>query len=383
MRIKQRVINSATGLHLGDTLGMPVECLSRELILSGTGGTGITGPMPGLVLPRKLPDTRDLLPGSTTDDSQLFNATADALIQAGTYDHELQVLHHLYALWNDVAGWGGTTKFSLFEHDKWYRARARGIIKPPNFKGNLKNAELWAKAIPRNPAHPAPHRAWKSRGNGVGMKVPALALFLGLRNSFDNGVALETIMQYGRMTHADPVCSIAAYAVAWIVAGGLSYSPEGIFLQLIERVEQAEHLYRLQHVDEVRFSDALKHALRLSGDPEALWAFGSGDIADALTTIPLAIAIWYRHCEDPEPTAAVLEAINAGGDTDTVAAMVGAMMGAGSCDPNWWPKDWVSHLHDSGQTAKKIGNDLYSIATRRTAPEGWDPDVMLRKIGYK
>jgi ADP-ribosylglycohydrolase len=353
--------------------------------LAATNGTGVTGPMFDLAIERRVPDTRDLPAGATSDDSQLANAVADALIQAGDYDHELMVLHHLYALWHDVAGWGGTTKRSLYEIDKWYRAARCGIIKPPDFKKKLKNAELWAKAQPRNPLHPA-RFAPQSRGNGVAMKIAPLALFLGARygsRPFASGTALDLVLDFGRITHEDPISSISGYAVASVIRDLVNgIEAQYAYLKMKERVAEAESKLRLLHHGDDRFSLALHNAFTLSIDPEALWTFGSHGRSDALASVAMAIGIWYRHCEDPEPTAAVLEAINAGGDTDTVASMVGAMMGAASDEPDWWPKAWISSLKDGGSLARTLGADLYGVASGDKLPDGWDRDEMLRKI-YK
>ncbi|WKZ29216.1 MAG: ADP-ribosylglycohydrolase family protein [Patescibacteria group bacterium] len=385
MRMKMIAVNSMLGVHLGDALGVPTECQSREAILAATDGRGVTGPMFDLAIERKVLDTRGLPPGATSDDSQLANAVADALIQAGDYEHELMVLHHLHALWHDVAGWGGTTKRSLYEIDKWYRAASRSVIRSPNFGGRMTDAERWAKAEPRHPNHPA-RRASMSRGNGVAMKIAPLALFLAARhegNAFNSGRAFDLVYKLGRMTHEDPISSIAAYAIASVVSDrAVGISAEYASLNVRTRVEAVERTLQLAHHGEDRFSQALTEAFRLAVEPEALWAFGSAGNSDALHSVALALGIWYRHCEDREPTAAVLEAINAGGDTDTVASMVGAMMGAGSDDPDWWPKDWVSALKDGGSLARTLGADLWRVANGGT-PDGWDRGEMLRKIGYK
>ncbi len=385
-RLIHLLVNVMLGIHLGDALGVPFEMMKRADILRLVGPEGVLGPRfdldPKL---RRVPDTRGLANGSTSDDSQLANAITEALILGDGYVYEALVLFHLYALWHDVAGWGGTTKLSLYEIDKWYRARASGVIKPPDFKHSAKNASLWASAIERAPTEPARWRD-KSRGNGVAMKIAPYAGFLAARGGlpFENGEALAQILELGRMTHADPICSIAAYAVASVVydrARGVS--AEHAYLNLRRRVASAERLLANLHVGEDRFSSALQTALALASDPEALWSFGSTGNSDSLTSVPLALAIWYRHCEDREPTAAVLEAINAGGDTDTVASMVGAMMGASSDEDAWWPKTWIEALADRGATAARLGEELHDVAVHRYARHpAWDRRALLARIGY-
>ena len=382
---KRRAINVMLGVHLGDALGVPFEMMTRQEILNATGGEGVTRPRFDFdPSSRKLADTRGLPPGSTSDDSQLADATADGLIMAGRYHHELQVLLHLKALWHDVAGWGGTTKRSLYEIDKWYRAERKGFgINPPPDIRKEKDQKLWAEAEPRDPMHPARWREY-ARGNGPSMQIAPFGIRYAMLGGgdFESGEALDEIMTFSRMTHADPICAIAAYAIAGIVCDSIVENPDVAAERLMDRVIAAESTYVFMHQGKDRFSNALKTALSLTGDPEALWAFGSAGKSDSLTSVPMAIAIWRRHLADAGPQPAVLEAINAGGDTDTVAAMVGAMMGAADDRKTWWPAEWVGALRDRGAKALRIGKHLHEVCGLRRLPYGYDLEEIKRDLGY-
>ncbi|MEK7545775.1 MAG: ADP-ribosylglycohydrolase family protein [Patescibacteria group bacterium] len=384
--LKRRAIDVMLGIHLGDALGVPFEMMSRQQILNATGGEGVTRPRFDFdPAARKLHDTRGLPPGSTSDDSQLADATAEGLILAGRYHHELQVLLHLKALWHDVAGWGGTTKLSLYEIDKWYREGRKGFgIHPPPDIRKPKDQKLWAEAVPRDPRHRARPRR-NARGNGPSMKVAPIALHMALRGGggFVTGEALGMILRFSRMTHEDPVCAIAAYAVASAIGVSITEGPKAAKRLLMGHVEAAENTLAYIHPsDGVRFMAALAKALSLADEPEKLWNFGSSGRADSMTTVPMALAIWWRHAEDVEPTAAVLEAINAGGDTDTVASMVGAMMGAAAARPHWWPIEWVDALRDCGARARDLGGRLHDVSTLRHPPDGFDIEDIKRGLGY-
>ncbi len=383
--LKQTAINVMLGIHLGDALGVPFEMMTRQEILNATGGEGVTRPRFDFdPAARKIPDARGLAAGATSDDTQLAEATAEGFIMSRRYVHELHVLLHLEALWRDAAGWGGTTKRSLYELDKWYRERRRGfgIHPPPSFRTE-KDEKLWAAVEPRHPAHPARPRA-QARGNGVAMKIAPFGIRAGVLGGgdFESGEALEEIMAFARMTHADPVCGIAAYAVAGIISDSIADDPDVAAERVMGRVKAAEAIHVLAHRGTDRFSDALGRALALASAPEALWDFGAAGRADALTTVALAIAIWSRHLADAGPQPAVLEAINAGGDTDTVASMVGAMMGASSESKAWWPSDWIASLKDGGIVAVRTGGRLADVCALRRAPEGYDLDTLKRRLGY-
>lgn len=381
--MRQRCVNVMLGVHLGDAMGVPFEMMSRQEILNATGGEGVTGPRFDLdPARRKIPDARGLPPGSTSDDSQLADATAEGFILAACYVPELHVLLHLRELWRSAAGWGDTTETGLYELDKWYRARRRGFRSAPEFRRE-KSRKRWSEAEPRDPRHPARWRP-NARGNGPAMQIAPFGIRYGLLGGgdFDTGEALEEILQFSRMTHADPVCAVAAYAVAAIISDSVAANPDLAALRILERVEAAERALIFLHRGPDRFSAALEQALKLADDPEALWAFGSVGKSDALSTVPMAIAIWRRHVADFGPQPALLEAINAGGDTDTVAAMVGAMMGASSDAKDWWPAEWVAALKDGGARAKALGKDLHDVCGLRRLPHGYDLDEIKKGLGY-
>lgn len=382
---RQKAVNVMLGVHLGDALGVPFEMMTRQEILNATGGEGVTRPRFDFdPATRKLPDTRGLPPGSTSDDSQLADATAEGFILAGRYVPELHILLHLQALWHDVAGWGGTTKRSLYELDKWYRAKRKGFgfHPPPDIKKE-KDQKLWSEAEERDPRHPARWRE-NARGNGPAMKIAPFGIRYGLLGGgdFDSGEAFEEILAFSRMTHADPVCAIAAYAVAAVISDSIASNPDVAAQRILERVEAAEKALVFLHKGPDRFSVALEKALKLMNEPEKLWAFGSAGKADALSTVPMAIAIWWRHIADFGPQPAVLEAINACGDTDTVASMVGAMMGAADSRDSWWPADWVALLQDGGAKPRRLGQRLYEVCMLRRPPYGYDLDEIKKDLGY-
>lgn len=382
--LRQRAANVMLGVHLGDAFGVSFEMMTREEILKATGGTGITGPRfdldPAL---RRIPDTRGLAPGATSDDSQLADATAEGLIRSPGFSRETHALLHLQALWHDVAGWGGTTKLSLYEIDRWYRAQRKGLPGPPPAFRTAKDETLWRSAEPRDPQHPARRRP-NARGNGVAMKIAPFGIRSAMLGGgdFATGEAFEEILAFARLTHADPVCAVAAYAVAGIICDSITDGPKEAYRRLMHRVRAAEGASLLLHDGPERFSEALAKALLLSDLPETLWAFGSEGRSDSMTSVPMAIAIWNRRRNDDGPCRAVLEAINAGGDTDTVASMVGAMAGAASGRADWWPSDWIAALHDRGARARQLGRDLADVASLRRPPDGIDLEALKKELGY-
>ncbi len=398
-RLRRKAINCLLGVSLGDRAGIETEMLTREEILAATGGRGITHPKDKIDQKlRKVPDTRGLEDGSTSDDTALTEANVEGFISAGRYDHELFALLHMRAFKTGTSGWGGTTKRSSWEIDKHYLAQKRpsaALLPPPNL--SEKDRKIWKQAEPRSPFYRAmPGKKGTGRGNGIAMKAAAFPLFHGVnQGKFRPDPMLDEIMQHGMMTHADPTASLMAYAVA-VAIGGMLHLPErlerinaryaldqaAVADFIIARVREAEERYQYLMKKPHQASERLLQAFTLMIEhPEAFLDHFSQKSSDALVTVPLAIGIFLRQPDDPR--AAVLEAVNAGGDTDTVASMVGAMCGANTDDLNAWPTDWLAALKDHGTRATRLGEELFAVAADRASPSGrWTVNDLKRELGY-
>ena len=70
---------------------------------------------------------------------------------------------------------------------------------------------------------------------------------------------------------------------------------------------------------------------------------GKGDSGFCYSTLAVALQIWLRHPDEVE--AAITEAVGCGGDTDTVAAIVGGMVGA-RAGRERLPQVWMSQFAD-------------------------------------
>lgn len=92
-----------------------------------------------------------------------------------------------------------------------------------------------------------------------------------------------------------------------------------------------------------------------------------------LHTVPVAIHCWLSNSNDYR--TAVMEIIRCGGDTDTTAAIVGAIIGSGvgreGIPQDWlngikeWPKSvsWMEKVAEATQVAINTGKSLHSLRT--------------------
>lgn len=152
-----------------------------------------------------------------------------------------------------------------------------------------------------------------SAGNGPAMRSAVIGVWFR-----DDLAAIQTFVRScARVTHTDPKAEYGALAVALAAAGRLdSFGDLCPDREFVERV-------------------------RLAGlgvfDP------GRGVSGYIYDTVPAALSVCARCGDDYR--RAVLEAIGLGGDTDTVAAIVGGIVGARVGEAGI-PAEWVEGVSD-------------------------------------
>jgi ADP-ribosylglycohydrolase len=117
-----------------------------------------------------------------------------------------------------------------------------------------------------------------------------------------------------RITHTDPRAEYGALAVALAAAGRLG-----------------------EFGDVCPDHEFVARVLGMELDP------GDGISGYMYDTVPAAIALAARHAGDYR--SAILAAIRCGGDTDTVAAIAGAIVGA-QVGERGIPREWVEGIWD-------------------------------------
>lgn len=384
--------NCLEGVAYGDAAGAPSEMMTAEEILEATGGRGITAPGDEIdATKRKVPDTRGLKPGTTTDDWGLTRRVGEMYARLGRFDPETLALLHLLEFRASRSGFGGTTVIALWEIEKYFLSCKKASLiatPPPDLSG--RDLERWELAAPRHPALPARVHGKNGSGNGPPMKIAPVGLFHGLRgwDPADHEPVLSEVMQISFMTHGDPIPGIAAYAMASAIAELIRRGPakdaarlERVFVTALEvaRVAESRFVY-LMRSDE-RFSDVLAEAWIMSRDaagPKLIAELAGRRTSLAISTVPAAFGFWFLHPHDPK--AAVLAAANAGGDADTIASMAGALSGANSSDPKAW-KGWEPKV-PAALEARRLAHQLCAAATYPMGLHGIDLDEIKQQLGY-
>ncbi len=290
---KSRFVGSLLGGAFGDVLGAAVEMQPREEIL------------------RQHPELlRDFQPtdrgfGCYTDDTEMALALARSILRAGDVDGE--VCAQAYA--------------EAFSPERGYGRSAIAVLSA------LQQGADWQQTGRMLFAE-------GSFGNGAAMRIAPLGLCYGHLDA-------ETLSRKVRaavvMTHIHPEAIEAAVLQARtiglllqadklpdpqdLLAVLTGYLPESILNSMLQVL--AELLRQKATAEEViaRFGCGVRSA---DSWPPALWAA-------------------LRYLEDPEE--AIVQAVNLGGDSDTIGAMTGALVGALHGE-RWFPNRWYDNLEN-------------------------------------
>jgi ADP-ribosylglycohydrolase len=187
----------------------------------------------------------------------------------------------------------------------------------------------------------------ESAGCGSAMRAAPLGLF----HRRDTCSILADAVQSSHITHTDPRAKAMTAAMALAVARLLEPerpSPE----------ELLTHLARSVVTIDRRASRALERLVDLFGEPLVVGLEATGVGGFVMETVPAALLIFCHHGDDLE--AAIVEAASAGGDTDSVASMVGALAGA-AWGREAIPSRWLQGLYQR-EEIEAVAWELYRAA---------------------
>jgi poly(ADP-ribose) glycohydrolase ARH3 len=250
------------------------------------------------------------IPRIYTDDTDMTLALAESIIQSGGVNPE--DMANQFSLTCDLTrGYAiGTIKavLALRAGMKWYEV-ARIVFENGSF------------------------------GNGAAMRVSPVGLFYhhdleGLRRA---------VMEQANITHVHPLGQWGAVMQAHSVGLAVSQNPKGPFKkeQMITDLREIlwggpiEYMKALNKIEEMVVQGKKLQSLKV------VQSLGNG--VEAHFSVPSAcyIAITYS----PDFCDAIRAAISLGGDTDTIAGMVGAIVGA-HVGEKGLPVEWIEQLED-------------------------------------
>jgi ADP-ribosyl-[dinitrogen reductase] hydrolase len=283
--LRERVVGCVLGLAIGDALGAPFEFRRRE---------EIPAPLPAFELP-----WNGRPPGSWTDDTAMARSLWRSLIDAGGSLDTTDVLER---------------------HVAW-------LASDPPDAGSLTRAVLRAAREVTAPGEAA-RRVWVRRGPEVsaGNGSVMYCAPLGAVRAGHRGRLVEEAPALSAITHWDQRCRTACLAVtlaaASLVAGD---DPEAAVVAAVAAVADRDGGEELEYL----VAEAGR-ARRIDGPDMGFALFTAG--------IALQVAAEDRGFED-----GLRHVVSLGGDTDTNAAVAGALLGARHGRPAL-PATWLDRL---------------------------------------
>ena len=216
-----------------------------------------------------------------------------------------------------------------------------------------------------------------SAGNGPAMRCALLGIVFA-----DDPARLRAMVRAAtRITHTDPKAEYGAFAVALaaqLAARGADVTPGDYWHALQQHINDAAFVALVKSV-----TDSIAR-----GESSAQFAdsidCGKGVSGYMYHTIPCVLHVWLTHQGDYR--AAVTAMIRLGGDADTTAAIVGAIVGA-RVGRAGIPAAWLRDLCEWPRTAswmEQLGARLAARADGQSARPLWiNPlGLMLRNVFF-
>ncbi len=313
----EKVAGSLLGLFCGDALGMPYETQPPEAI------------------PARLEmEEARLGRGTYTDDTQMAIAVCESLVRCGRVDER------------DLAA----TIADAFDPDRGYGPGTTTVVR------------LWGEGVPLEEAALRLFDGEGSAGNGAAMRVAPV----GLLFARDPERCAEEARRSARLTHAHPLGIDGAAAVA--AAVGAAFRGGDHFAAARAAVTTDEFARRIAAAEELAQRASFASAAARSGGtteeaapaedaapeevtpaedaaPEEVTPAEVARLLGATVAAHESVPAALVAAAAPSFEDALTFAVRCGGDTDTVAAMAGAIAGA-RLGAGAIPQRWLDALED-------------------------------------
>ena len=267
------------GQFAGEMLGMPVETMSAEdlRMLYPDGLTQISDGRT-LLLPLGLHHPQPAL-AQLTDDGEMALMLARSIVAQGGFDADKVLDAYMY-WWKSPAFGFGRTMESALEH---------GRLDP------------------------------RSQANGALMRISPLGIFGA---NYDAAQVAQWAGQDARLTHVHRVCQDASAVFAVSIARAIRTGCDGPSL----------YRWSFRWSEEAGIGDRTLEVLRRAADREPPYPNDlDADVSNTRTRVWVLLALhnaFWQLLHSDSLEAGIVDTVMLGGDTDTTAAICGALMGA-------------------------------------------------------
>ncbi|MCE1248775.1 MAG: ADP-ribosylglycohydrolase family protein [Firmicutes bacterium] len=318
---EESVVGCILGIAAGDSLGLKSEGLTRQRQAKMFPDTGRQGLLFGK--------------GMISDDTEHTLFTAEALIESGGNPDRFA----------SAMGW----KMRL-----WFLGLPAGI----GFATLRSCLKLWLGVSPSK-------SGVFSAGNGSAMRAPIIGTVYG-----SSPEKMKKLIEVStQLTHTDPKALHGSLAAALAAHHSAKTKAEPDFDEYMEELEN------LIGSDSAEFITLIKKALKSAKSGESVLDYcenngmKKGVSGYIHHTMQAVLHCWFGNPGDFR--TAVTNLIRCGGDTDTTAAILGGIIGAG-VGKQGIPPEWLSNIFEFPRNIswmeKLAGNLAYFVSTGQTKP---------------
>lgn len=313
--LEEKSLGCLMSTFIGDTIALPVECLSPQKIKNVFGylnkhENNKYHPYQSVA---KQPA------GTKSDDSQLQLCLMNSLRRKNKFDIDDIKLSHIEAYegkWGEPVGWGGSTRTAIY---------------------NIKNNKF-------------PTYAPGGAGNGPVIKIAPLAIYCAYKTSktingkfadIYNYSLLKKCKEISLITHEDPSCIVACYCHCKMIIRALQNEvpkqSDEIANIIIKDAQYAEEKLQLKPFLSVRLESILNLKFQINDTCLSIFDLETGTVSNMIcqknsswiyNSYPLTAYCVAKYFPLKNFRHAILETANAGADADSNTSMVGAIIGA-------------------------------------------------------
>ncbi|MBN2991913.1 ADP-ribosylglycohydrolase family protein [Pseudomonas cedrina subsp. fulgida] len=314
MTSHERALGAFYGLALGDALGMPTQSLSREQVRARFGAiTGLEAADADQPIAPNMPA------GSITDDTEQAILVGQLLVE-GQGKIEPTVLAQRLIDWEAVM-----------------RAKGSQDLLGPSTQ----------RAIDMILAGHTPQESGRyGTTNGAAMRITPVGIAADVR---DPTQFIQAVIQACQVTHNTTLGISSAAAVAAVVSAGINGVDLGEALNIGTQIaKQAESHGHWMAGGRISTRISWARTLSVGSGDKALFAdllyelIGTSVASQESVVVSFALAQQVAVGE-MNAFEAVCLAASLGGDTDTIAAILGAMLGA-CLGLQCWPEDMIEQV---------------------------------------
>lgn len=254
----------------------------------------------------------DILAGQPTDDSEMALCLARSIIYSGGYESEAAAA--MYRAWYASKPFdiGGTTRQAL---------------------SAIRDADIAARTAAERAKS---HANLASQANGSLMRISPLGIYA---HALDPLAAADLAREESSLTHPNLVCqeSCAVFTVAIALAISTGLDPDRLYAGVLSWAEASCRAVDVVH--------ALSEAASL---PPRSYSDHQGWVLTALQNA------FYQLVHAPTLREGIVDTVSRGGDTDTNAAIAGALLGA-VYGRNALPRQWTQMILTCRPVARLAG----------------------------